>query len=107
MYSVETIDLDARKQKLIQSVAEIGVDLLQQDRSKLHSLLWEHHDVFVLEEGEQGETALIQMQIDTGDAMLKRQPVRRTPFAATVYTDHSVVKAVLETPNPSAKHARW
>ena len=25
----------------------------------------------------------------------------------TVYTDHSAVKAVLETPNPSAKHARW
>jgi len=24
-----------------------------------------------------------------------------------VYTDHSAVKAVLETPNPSAKHARW
>ena len=25
----------------------------------------------------------------------------------TVYTDHSAVKAVLETPNPSGKHARW
>ena len=25
----------------------------------------------------------------------------------TVYTDHSAVKAVLETPNPSAKHACW
>ena len=25
----------------------------------------------------------------------------------TVYTDHSAVKAVLETPIPSAKHARW
>ena len=25
----------------------------------------------------------------------------------TVYTDHSAVKAVLETPNPAAKHARW
>ena len=25
----------------------------------------------------------------------------------TIYTDHSAVKAVLETPNPSAKHARW
>ena len=25
----------------------------------------------------------------------------------TVYTDHSAVKAVLETPNPSAKHAHW
>ena len=25
----------------------------------------------------------------------------------TVYTDHSAVKVVLETPSPSAKHARW
>jgi len=25
----------------------------------------------------------------------------------TVYTDHPAVKAVLETPNPSGKHARW
>lgn len=25
----------------------------------------------------------------------------------TVYTDHTSVKAVLESPNPTAKHARW
>jgi len=25
----------------------------------------------------------------------------------TVHTDHSAVKAVLETPSPSGKHARW
>ena len=25
----------------------------------------------------------------------------------TVYTDHSAVKAVLETPNPTGRHARW
>lgn len=25
----------------------------------------------------------------------------------TVFTDHTVVKAVLETPNPTGKHARW
>lgn len=25
----------------------------------------------------------------------------------TVYTDHTAVKAVLETPNPTGKHARW
>ena len=27
--------------------------------------------------------------------------------AVTVYTDHSAVKAVLATPNPTGKHARW
>ena len=51
-------------------------------KSKLYSLLCDYHDVFVLEEGERGETGLIQMNIDTGDATPRRQPVRRTPFAA-------------------------
>ena len=27
--------------------------------------------------------------------------------SVTVVTDHAAVRAVLETPNPSAKHARW
>ena len=27
--------------------------------------------------------------------------------AVTVYTDHTVVKAILETANPTGKHARW
>ena len=25
----------------------------------------------------------------------------------TVFTDHAALKAVLQTPNPSSKHARW
>ena len=82
VYSIETTDLEARKQKLLQSVAEIGVNPLQQDKNKLFSLLCEYHDVFVLEEGERGETGLVQMKIDTGDVMPKHQPVRRTHFAA-------------------------
>ena len=27
--------------------------------------------------------------------------------SVVVYTDYTAVKAVLETPNPSGKHARW
>ena len=38
--------------------------------------------MFVLEEGERGETGLIHMNIDTGDATPRRQPVKRTSFAA-------------------------
>ena len=34
----------------------------------MHQLLCDHHDVFVLSEGECGETDLIQMDIETGDA---------------------------------------
>ena len=29
------------------------------------------------------------------------------PVRVTVFTDHSAVKAVLETPNPTGKHTRW
>lgn len=28
-------------------------------------------------------------------------------YTVKVYTDHSVVKAVLNSPNPTGKHARW
>ena len=92
VYSVESINLEARKQKLFQSVAEIGVNLLQQDKNKLFSLLCEYHDVFVLEEGERGEIGLVQMKIDTGDAMPKRQPVRRTPLLPDKRLLHSSSK---------------
>ena len=80
--SVQTTHEETHKQKLVQSVAEIGVNLPWQEKSKLYSLLCDYHDVFVLEEGERGETGLIQMNIDTGDATPRCQPVRHTPFAA-------------------------
>ena len=32
----------------------------------MHQLLCDHRDVFVLSEGEQGETDLIQLEIETG-----------------------------------------
>ena len=39
----------------------------------------EHQHAFCLEEGERGETDMIQMEIDTGDARPRRQPARRMP----------------------------
>ena len=44
-------------------------------------LLSDHHEVFALEGGERGETDLVEMKIDTGDAYPIKQPVRRMPFA--------------------------
>ena len=49
---------------------------------KLQELLCEHHNVFAIEDGERGETVMVQMEIDTGSSGLKRQPARRIPFAA-------------------------
>lgn len=36
--------------------------------------------MFSLEEGERGETGIVQLEIDTGDAPPRRQPPRRMPF---------------------------
>lgn len=41
-----------------------------------------HHDTSKLEEGECGETDLLQMQINTGDSRPRSQPVHRMPLAA-------------------------
>ena len=51
-------------------------DELQQ----LKDFLADHHDVFSLEEGERGETDIVQFEIDTGDAPPQKQPPGRMPF---------------------------
>ena len=71
-----------RRSTLRETLGTQLVDSLPEDQSeKLCSLLEEYNDVFCLEEGERGETDLVEMHIDTGDASPRRQPVRRVPFA--------------------------
>ena len=70
-----------RKRKLGTLLAEVGPTLCWQDRDRLRQLLLSHHEAFAVEEEDRGETDLIQMTIDTGDASPRRQPVRCTPFA--------------------------
>ena len=62
-------------------LANEGSTLKPQEKCLLR-LLQEFHQAFVLDDGERGETDLISMEIDTGNAVPKRQPTRRTPFAA-------------------------
>ena len=42
--------------------------------------LADHHDVFSLEEGERGETDLVQIEINTCDASPRKQAPRRMPY---------------------------
>lgn len=72
----------ARKQKLAETLQHEGTGLPWEEKSRLHELLLKHHKAFQLEEGEHGETDLVQMQINTSDSEPKRQPARRLPFAA-------------------------
>jgi len=72
-----------RKQKLREVLADDIADssLPDLEREQLWSLLEEYQDVFSLEEGERGETDLVELHVDTGGALPKKQPTRRVPFA--------------------------
>ena len=70
---------ELRRRKLREALTE--PDLPQEEKETLLEFLATHHHIFSLEEGERGETDLIQMKIDTGEAHPKKQPPRRLPFA--------------------------
>ena len=42
----------------------------------------DHNDVFALDETDRGETDLIELEIDTGEAPPIKQSFRRMPYAA-------------------------
>ena len=48
---------------------------------QLDTLFEEYHEVFSLSKEDRGETDLIELHIDTGDAMPRKYPVRQVPFA--------------------------
>ena len=62
-----------RIQKLRELVSTgLGLESKEQ-KEQLMSLLEEFHDIFNIQDGERGETNLVEMTIDTGDAMPKKQ----------------------------------
>ena len=67
---VLTISTDEthRRQTLGALLMEVGPTLKWQDKDRLQRLLLDNHQAFAIEVGEQGETDLIYMSIDTGDA---------------------------------------
>ena len=77
---VSTISDSERKRKVLEVLEE--PDLPEPEKKLLCDFIAENHLAFSLEKGERGETGLIQMETDTGDAAPRKQPVRRMPFAA-------------------------
>ena len=69
-----------RKQKLYELYKD-SVDLPQPMKESFLQFLSNHHEAFSLEDNERGETNLLEMEIDTGDAPPKKQRPRRVPFA--------------------------
>ena len=78
---VSTEDPDIRKRWLADLLNEQDMALDESQRKLLVSTLTDMHEAFCLQEGERGETELVQFHINTGDAEPKRQPPRRVPFA--------------------------
>ena len=78
---VSTEDPDIRKQRLADLLNEQDMALDESQRKLLVSTLTDMHEAFCLQEGERGDTELVQFHINTGDAEPKRQPPRRVPFA--------------------------
>ena len=82
-------NMTERKRKLGELLAEAGPTLSWQEKDRLRQLLLSHHRAFAIEKGDRGETDLVQMTIDTGDALPRRLPVRRSFTSPEVRWWHS------------------
>ena len=49
---------------------------------QLYDILEEFHNIFSLDDDDQGETSLVEFNIDTGDSPPIEQAARRVPYAA-------------------------
>ena len=78
-------DVTQRKVKLIECLNNrfAGSNLTSKEHQQVLSLLENYSNVFSLGEGDRGKTDLVEMTIETIDAVPKKQSVRRTPFAVT------------------------
>ena len=81
---VKTSEASWRKDRLKELLGEPQLLSSQQTQDSVSGtapVSRDHHQVFCLEEHERGETGILTMDIDTGDARPKKLPMRRMPFA--------------------------
>ena len=70
-----------RRQRRVLEIFGSDINLPEEQRQSFCERLMNHHQAFSLEEHERGETDLIQLEIETGDAKPIKQRSRRMPFA--------------------------
>ena len=70
---------ECRRNKILELIGE--PDLLPVEKQRLLDFLAESHEAFSLDEGERGETDLVEIFIDTGNTQPLKQPPRRMPFS--------------------------
>jgi hypothetical protein len=92
-----TVETDA-------SISGIGAVLSQQrDDGKLHPIAYASRSL------SSAERNYSVTELETLAVVWARTRFHHYLYgqSVTVVTDHSAVRAILETPNPSCKHARW
>ena len=93
LVSGEDAEVDGtRKRMLLGQLRDQLSGVPETQKSRLVTLLGRYGHVFSLMEGERGETDLTTMHIDTGDAIPKKQPVRRVPFAVRQELAHQLME---------------
>ena len=96
---------ELHKTKLRGTVGEL--DLPRDEGEAFQSFLKWYHHAFSLEDGERGETDLIRMEIDTGDAHPKKQRARRLPFALRQVVAHQCRSKALSSRPSHPGLAQW
>ena len=81
--------IEDRRRKKLKEVL-IKADLPDQEKEILLDFLAAHHHIFSLEDGEKGESDLVRMEIDTGDAYPEKLPARRVPVALRQEVAHQL-----------------
>ena len=66
--------------------------MLSVGNTELQQMLLDHHHLFSIGDDDRGETDLIQLTIDTGNATPIKQPARRIPYAAWQEVAHHLQK---------------
>ena len=95
-----------REEKFQSILSQAEMSVSPHEREKLIKLLLTNHQAFALEEGERGETDLLQFTIDTGDAAPKKQSARRMPFAVRQEVNRQL-KQMMEQGVIQASSSPW
>ena len=79
---VNAVTTVSERQHKVREMFQDNLSLPKLEKEKFCQFLLDHHTVFSLEDNERGETNLVQLEIDTGDAQPRRQHPRRLPYVA-------------------------
>ena len=79
----EKLEVDNSKKKLREyfDCGTTSTGVSTEECQQVLSFLEQYHDMFSLTESDRGETDLVEMSIETGDATLRIQTARRLQFA--------------------------